>query len=342
MKKELAGSGLKISVSVLSQLARYLEGLGVAAGGIMRSLGLEPGLLSSPDGQIPIEGYIAMEYEAARLSGDPFFGLHMGEALEPGNYSILGYVMMNSRSLGEALGKAAAYYRIIGNLLVPSYRVGIGRIKVILAAPKHAPAFSRHCFEAAFSGQVSMMRKLSGRRVDPLEVGFTAPAPESDAEYRRVFRCPVRFGAKNDYMILDAAVLAVPVLEPSGALLARFEDYAKEILSKLDGEGKTAAAARRAILKRVGEPRLTLRTVAKDLAMGARTLQDRLKKEDASFGDLLSEVRSDLAMRHLRDGLTVEDIACVLGYSSAGAFRKAFKQWSGMTPKEYRGGPMAG
>jgi AraC-like DNA-binding protein len=342
MKDRAGNSSLDISVSVLSQLIRYLASLKIDFTALMRSVGLDPGLLDSPEGRIPIERYIAMENAAAAASGDPCFGLHMGEWAEPGNYSILGYLMMNARTLGEAMGKAATYYRIIGNLLSPSWRMGLGRITVILSAPGRTLSFSRHCFEAAFSGQVALLRKISGRRIDPIEVGFSAPAPESDAEYKRVFRCPVRFGRENDYMILDMSVLAVLVLEPSGALLARFEDYAKELLSKLDGEKKTVAAARRAILKRVGEPRLGLRKIAKDLAMGARTLQDKLMKEDATFGTVLSDVRANLAMRHLRDGLTVEDIACLLGYSNAGAFRKAFKQWTGMTPKEYRGGRSAG
>jgi hypothetical protein len=115
-------STLRVSAAVLAQLARYLSSLGIDATRLMLSVGADPAILESPDDQIPIETHIAIENEAARASGDPCFGLHVGEFAEPGNYSILGYVMMNSRTLGEAVMEAGRYYRIIGDLL--ALRVG--------------------------------------------------------------------------------------------------------------------------------------------------------------------------------------------------------------------------
>lgn len=46
------------------------------------------------DARIPIETYLLIREEAARVTNDPYFGLHMGEFAEAGSWSILGYMMM--------------------------------------------------------------------------------------------------------------------------------------------------------------------------------------------------------------------------------------------------------
>jgi hypothetical protein len=174
--------------------------LKIDAVGLLQSIGIDPSILKSPDEQIAVETYIAIENEAARISGDPFFGLHMGEFFEPGNYSILGYVMMNSRKLGEAFEKAARYHKIIGNMISPAYQIGFRKVKIILTAPKLAPKFSRHCFETAISSQVTIMRKITGRRIDggvlprvPLSRAFRAETRLCQARYaHRGYRLPAR------------------------------------------------------------------------------------------------------------------------------------------------------
>ncbi len=334
------GSGLKVSVAVLTQLVRYLSSLKIDADGVFRSLGVDPGVTRFPDEQIPIETYIAVENEAARLSGDPCFGLHMGEYIEPGNYSILGYVMMNSGTLAEAFRKAARYYKIVGNLLTPSMRIGYRKVTTVLTAPRHAPRFSRHCFEAAFSGAVVLMRNLTGRDVRPLEVGFAHGPPPSaadEAEYRRVFRCPVLFDRKRSYMSFDWSLGSIPLLAPNPALLEYFERYARELLAGIESSDTASAEVTRRILKRLHGRPVPIGSVARDMGVGVRTLQLRLKSEGTDYSRVLDETRARLAERYLGLKYPVEEIACLLGFSEASAFRKAFKKWTGRTPGEYRG-----
>lgn len=95
----------------------YLKSLRLDQNALLSSMGLDPELFRDPDARIPIEQYVAIEEEAARVADDPCFGLHMGEFAEAGSWSILGYMMMNCRTLGEAFEKSAKYYRIIGDLI---------------------------------------------------------------------------------------------------------------------------------------------------------------------------------------------------------------------------------
>lgn len=328
---------IKVSVSILSQMFSYLKSLRIDTSALLASLGLDPAALGDPDARIAIDEYISIEEEAARVAADPYFGLHMGEFAEAGSWSILGYMMMNCRTLGEAFEKSAKYYRIIGDLIEGRVSLRKGKVKVALTVPPNAPALSRHCYESVISSSVTMMRTLSGIDISPLEVGFSYPEPESRREYDRIFRCPVAFGQSETSMTIDPAIARIGVLYANPALLERIEDYAREFLSSLE-EGESASRrATRLILAKLADESLSIRSVARDMSMSVRTFQARLGAEGRRFGELVSDVRRNLAEKYLREGFSVEEITCLLGFSEASVFRKAFKKWTGLTPGEFRG-----
>ena len=91
---------ITVSCSVLSQMFFYLTSLKVDVDEFLRSLGVEPADVRDPDARIPVDTYLLIQDEAAHYVHDPYFGLHMGEFAEPGSWSILGYLMMNCRTLG--------------------------------------------------------------------------------------------------------------------------------------------------------------------------------------------------------------------------------------------------
>lgn len=327
---------ITVSVSVLSQLLRYLAHLEVDVNEVFRGVGIDADFLNNPDTHIPIETYIAIEDEAVRISQDPYFGLHMGEFAEPGSWSILGYMMMNCRTLSEAAEKSARYARIIGNLIQTKAVLGWGTVKIVLSTPKHAPVLSRHCFESTLSSTVRMGRSLTGRQLDPLEVGFSYSEPASIAEYERVFRSPVYFNQKQTYIIYDINAGKTPVLQPNPKLLEQFENYAQEYLAEFEGIDKTTRIVTRHILANLDSRDLTLSSIAKEMSMSVRTLQNHLKSEGVVFRELLEDTRERLAKKYLCENYTVEDITYLLGFSEPSVFRKAFKKWSGSTPREYR------
>jgi AraC-like DNA-binding protein len=76
--------------------------------------------------------------------------------------------------------------------------------------------------------------------------------------------------------------------------------------------------------------------VAKEMSVSVRTLQNRLESEGVVFSDLLRDIREKLAKKYLHENYTVEQITYLLGFSEPSVFRKAFKKWAGVTPREYR------
>jgi len=314
----------------------YLKSLGMEIDDFLRSIEIDPESVKSPDTYLPIETYLHIQESAAKYTNDPYFGLHMGEFAEAGSWSILGYMMMNCKTLGEAFEKSGRYSRIIGNMIEGSVRIKFNKIKVILDTPPHAPKMSRHCFESTIASSVRIMRNLSGRDLSPLEVTFIYPQPESISEYERVFKCPVLFEQKHNSFTLDMSLVNVPVLMANPELLTYFERYAQEFIAGLERKDATTQAVTKIILAQLDDESLSIRKVAKEMAMSVRTLQNRLADEGVVFSDLMQDIRERLAKRYLSEDYTVEQITYLLGFSEPSTFRKAFKKWLGMTPREYR------
>jgi AraC-like DNA-binding protein len=329
---------ITVSATVLAQLFLYLDSLRVDIDAFLRLLDIEPEMVRSPDTYIPVETYLRIQDGAAEYVNDPYLGLHMGEFVHPGSWSILGYLMMNCKTLREAFEKSGRYQRIIGNMINARMEMGLGKVRAVYFTPPYAPEMSRHCFEATFSSSVRLARTLSGLPLDPIEVTFIYPEPGSRAEYERIFNCPVHFGQKDNSMTLDMRMGSLPVRMANPALLEHFEQYAQAFLAQLERNDATTQAVTKTILARLDDETLSIEKVAREMSVSVRTLQKRLEGEGVIFSDLLRDIRQRLAIKYLRENYTVEQITYLLGFSEPSVFRKSFKKWLGVTPREYREG----
>jgi AraC-like DNA-binding protein len=336
MQNDFAPEPISVCVTVLSQMFLYLKSLDVDVDVFLRSIGIEPVSVKAPDCRIPIEKYLYIQESAAEYTHDVSFGLHMGEYAEPGSWSILGYLMMNCATLGEALEKSGRYSRIIGNLIDATAHLRFTRLQLVFNTPPYAPKMSRHCFESTFSSMMRMVRNLTGKPINPSEVTFIYSKPESICEYERVFCCPVLFDQKENSMTVELALANTPILMANPDLLAYFEAFAQDFLISMDCQKEFTRKVTKIILNHLDDESLTIQKVARDMALSVRTLQNRLENEGMVFSDLLRTIREKLAKKYLREDYTVEQITYLLGFSDPSVFRKAFKKWSGVTPREYR------
>ncbi len=329
---------IAVSATVLAQMFLYLDSLRVDIDAFLRSLDIEPETVRSPDAYIPVETYLRIQEGAAAYVNDPYFGLHMGEFAGPGSWSILGYLMMNCKTLTEAFEKAGRYQRIIGNMITAHMELSLGKVRAIFFTPPHAPQMSRHCFDSAFSSTVRLARTLSGRPLNPLEVTFIYPEPDSRAEYERIFDCPVRFDCKDNSMTLDMRLGSLPVRMANPSLLEHFEKYAQDFIAQMEQNDAVTQTVTKIILARLDDESLSIKKVAREMAVSVRTLQKHLEAEGVVFSDLLRDIRQRLAQQYLHENYSVEQITYLLGFSEPSVFRKAFKKWSGVTPRQYRQG----
>ena len=81
----------------------------------------------------------------------------------------------------------------------------------------------------------------------------------------------------------------------------------------------------------------SIETVAKKLLLSVRSLQLYLQKEDTSYIKLVKEVRKNIAEKYLKDkNISIDEISYILGFSETSAFHRAFKNWTGETPTQFK------
>jgi len=76
--------------------------------------------------------------------------------------------------------------------------------------------------------------------------------------------------------------------------------------------------------------------LARDLGCSRQTLYRRLKAEGITYEQLLDGLRKRLALRFMRENLSVKEAAYRLGFSDPAAFSRAFKRWTGSSPSGHR------
>ncbi|SPL72670.1 HTH-type transcriptional regulator VirS [Acinetobacter stercoris] len=92
------------------------------------------------------------------------------------------------------------------------------------------------------------------------------------------------------------------------------------------------------IIKSISENKPSIQYVSQAMGISVRVLQNKLKLLDTSFVDELSMIRKNLAYKYLQNtNLSISEIAVLLAYKEQPSFNRSFKQWTGVTPLEWRG-----
>lgn len=326
-----------ISVKAVGKIVDTAAAYGVRPQELYRAVRLDPSLLGDADNRIPYSQIVELYETAARLTGDDAFGLHLSERTSAKVFDLLGYVLLNSPTLGEAIGRIVRYHSIWTDgagyeLEMKDKRARLGYQYVNLDAE-----LSRHDCEMTLAITLRFARLATGVDWTPLEVNFKHAAPADTSEHRRIFRSPVHFSRPVNEIIFDPSLLNLPIVEADAALCAVLDRHAEELLTKVPRRGGFADEVRSLLFESLNGGDASLEAVAQHLGTSPRTLQRKLKEEGTTHQDLLDEIRRDLSKRYLIEPqMAICEVAYLLGFSEPSAFHRAFRRWTGITPKEYR------
>jgi AraC-like DNA-binding protein len=147
----------------------------------------------------------------------------------------------------------------------------------------------------------------------------------------------VRFGRPLTKLVFDASVLTLPLVGADPALGSLLERQAAELLADSPRRGAFAGRVRSLIKEGLPGGEARMDSVCRRLGVSARTLQRKLREEGTSFQELLEETQRALAEFYLRKpGVAICEISYSLGFAQPSAFHRAFRRWTGLTPKAFR------
>jgi len=330
-----------VSVAYLQGLLDYLARQGVDSAELLERVQLSPQLLAQRDQRIAASTYLELLGHGVRLTGDEQLGLHLGEAVRPGYYGVLGYLIMSCATLADALHRQARYAALVGNL---------GQVDLADEPPRaglepqvaHSwqpllPQQKRQLSEETLAGWVTFGHWISGLDIPPTEVRFQHAAPADTSEYQRIFRCPVLFDQADNALVFPKRLLATPLGQADAQVRLMLDAYADRLLGEIQQGHSVLDRARLELSRQLPEAGADLQQIAARLALSPRTLQRRLREAGLSFNQLVDETRQQLVLNYLRDpALELAEIAFLVGFSEPGSLARAFRRWTGQSPGEYR------
>lgn len=318
--------------------AAELERRNIDPARLLTRAGLSAAALDRRD-RISVVSQIEFLQLASQEVGDDLFGFSLAEKVDLRELSMLYYVAASSDRLGDALRRLERYVCVGNEALVARIHTGtVSRVGLsYIGVPRH---LDRHQMEFFTLVVLRLCRQLVGRMLVPLAVSFVHHRSDDVQRVRRLLGCEVEFDAHADELSFDGALMDLPLV---GA-----DPFLHELMLKSCEEAIAVRTANvspfRTVVENAIAPLLPhaeaqAKVIAKRLGLSERTFARRLAAEGLSFGEILDELRRDLAVSYLEEPkLQISQIAWLLGFRQQSAFSHTCRRWTGKTPSEHRRG----
>ncbi len=316
-----------VRVSVIQPFLAWLEHEGIPRHSYLHRAGLPGEPEEFPQAFVaglPVRELLA---DLARREAGPALGWRVGDVTEARELGPLVRVLPACRNLGDSIGAFCRELRRdspsadFGLLLVPS-----GAWFWRRPGPGVRPDLMEQYVAVMM---VKLVRVVAGHGWNPRRVRLQAP--QVDAMGRALLGDPeITLGAALTAIHLPSDTLALPV--DTGALRGGAH------VAESPGANAELIAALRQVLPMAlsGAPGIDWGAAATGLSR--RTLQRRLSERGLTWATLLDEVRMEVACRELETSRrSVREVARRTGYRDAANFTRAFRRWTGSTPREFRG-----
>ncbi len=253
--------------------------------------------------------------------------------------NILFTVMMNCPTVGAAFDALSRYHNLMNDALRPRVKLEQGHALLGWEVTHEGVRFGRHATETLLSILNALFVRLTEKSCRPEAVHFRHKRPADTAEHARIFRAPLHFSRPESFLVLAAEDLNRPVKAADPELLGALEAFADGLLKRRYPDGTWSGRVLRSISKGLTGERPTIESVSRDLIVGSRSLQNRLKEEGTTFTALLDRARKEFALSLMKNAkMSLCDMAFLLGFSEQSSFTHTFKRWTGSTPGAYRKG----
>ena len=331
-----------VAASYLQLLAEIVAERGHSAGDLLAGLPIPQRSLEEPGRRIsPLQWGLAVN-RAMILCRDQGLGYECGLRMRPTVNGSLGYAVMSCRTLRQALDLLARY--IESRQRAFSIRVALdGDFATVELRQNHLipvlrSFFNEHILVGIARGTATILGvDVRSEVFRGTEIWFEWREPPYHRAYSDRLP-PVRFSRPANLLRFPVRMLeAAPVLADPQASRQAIEQCERE-LAQLGGEADsiTMRVCSELVLKpHEGYPDQD--TVAGRLHMSTRTLARRLLQDGTSFRRLLEEARHRDACQLLESSpLDIAAVAVHLGYVNPANFTRAFRQWTGQTPSQFR------
>jgi AraC-like DNA-binding protein len=329
-------------LTVAAGLARGLMELAVSKGASRTMLATRSGIagkdIDDQDNRIPFANYVALMRAGKQLCNDPALALHFGETNDLSQISIVGLLGFASATMADALMQLNRYGRLVVEFDGPRDRFQISRRKDGLwivdtrANPNDFPELT----ESTFARMICGPRQFGVTQLAKM-VHVTHSAPAYRAEYEHILGAPVAFDSGENAILIDEVWMNHRIALQPRYVFGILSEHADALLKSLESSKSVRGRVESLLMPILHTGDVSMGMIAGRLGLSRQTLLRRLKAEGTTFEKVLDELRRQLALGYLGGKkVSVNETAYLVGFSEPAAFSRAFKRWTGTSPRRMR------
>jgi len=338
--KNLATSGelnhqATLRVGPLINIPLILKSLGHKPEPILTSAGFQMTQFEDPDTRISFQAGSHLLARCVEVTGCQKFGFLLGQHAEPSHLGIAGFLLTSAPDVNSALNSLRKFLGLHdqGGVVTLNTSGKITLFGYVINQPG-AEAVDQ-IYDLSIVTACSVMRALCGAEWHPDEVLLMRKTPADLTPYKSFFQAPVRFNSDKNVIVFNKRWLKhqIPSADP---LLQQHLQKEAEDLQHAQHED-FVVLLQKLLYQCLTSQNCSAANLAIQFGIHERTLHRRLKHYGTSFRHELEQSRFAISRQLLSEtNEPLINIALSLGYSHSGAFSRAFKQWSGKTPTQWR------
>jgi AraC-like DNA-binding protein len=328
--------------TVAASFAKALLELAVSKGAPREALAAQSGIdlheLQNGDNRIAFAKYVALMRTAKQLCNDPAFALHFGESVDLSEMTLVGLTGGSpTGSMSEDLAQLNRYAPLAIEMDGEADRFQLTQIdgELWLVDARPNPNDFPELTESFFARAVSGMRRWFGDNQFVKAVHMTHAEPAYRYEYDRIFTMPIVFNSdKNAFLLSAESWTTMKTAFSSRYVSDVLSAHAETLLDKLQSTKSIRGRVESLLIPILHTGDANVDTIARNLGVSRQTLFRKLRAEGVTFEKILDELRQKMALHYLNGKkVSVNETAYLVGFSDPAAFSRAFKRWTGSSPR---------
>jgi AraC-like DNA-binding protein len=312
-----------------------LTAQGFAADELLSRAAIDRSLLDNPKARLSLKQFSRLYTGIVNTLDDEELGLH-DEPTRPGSVEVLCRIGITASTLADCAQVIAKGC----NAALRNFKVDCvaddSELQISFQERRRDPEKGLLAYEISLLTVYAVMSWLVGQRLPLICADFPCPPPRHRYELRTLLAGPVRFNQPHAALRFPPQASSLHIVRNADEIPRFIRRAPGSFIETLLVRDSLASEVRR-VLQHALPTLLSLPQVAERLAMSPRTLHRKLEAGGASFQQVKDELRRDMALHLLTRGTApLKQIATHLGFSDQSTFQRAFVQWTGLSPGEYR------
>jgi AraC-like DNA-binding protein len=332
-----------VSAGFTDHLMRFAIANGADPKALAERSGIRPEDLEDRDRRIPARAYVALMGAAKALCGAPDLALRLGAANDFREISVVGLICYAAPTMGEGLKELNRYGRLAMEVDLPA---GAQRFPMVqrdgqlwLTDTRTDPNDFPELTESTWSRFICETARHFPDAPFARAVHVTHARPGHGAAYEALWKVPVTFSSAWNAIQIDPSWLDIPLHNPSGYAFGVLSDHADRLLAQLEASRTVRGRVEAALLPILHKGAPGMEEMAARLGVSRPTLYRQLRQEGVTYEAVIDALRHTLALHYLNGRkVSVNETAYLVGFSDPSAFSRAFKRWTGSSPKRLKAG----